>query len=43
MFIVRIGMPEHDITGNPGIELKWEDGRYETLELPEPGHTLGYL
>jgi hypothetical protein len=40
MFIVRVAMSELEIAGNPRIELKWVDGRFETLELPKPGRTL---
>ena len=41
MFIVRIAMSETQIVGdNVRIELKWPDGRLETLKLPEPGRTL---
>jgi hypothetical protein len=40
MFFVRLGMSEHNISGNPRIELKWPDGRLQTLELPKPGRTV---
>jgi hypothetical protein len=40
MFIVRVAMSENEIPGNPRIDLKWPDGRFETLELPKPGRTL---
>ena len=40
MFTVRVAMSERKIIGSPRIELKWADGRLETLELPRPGGTL---
>jgi len=40
MFIVRIAMSEHSFPGKPRIELKWPDGRLDTLELPKPGSTV---